>query len=84
MSVPVLRPPSHKVLRILARESERRLTLAEFDAWVKAPWTDMALEDAVGLIAWFMRRYPTPAARLQAARVAYRRATELMPPRPEH
>ncbi len=80
MTVRVFRPPPPELVRELARVSERRLSMTEFEAWVRAPWTEQEREDAVALIAWFMRRYSTPAARLQAARVAYRRARELMPP----
>jgi hypothetical protein len=47
----------------------RRLTAEEFDARVRAPWTDEELSDFRGLIEWFQRRYPTPGERLQATRL---------------
>jgi hypothetical protein len=46
----------------------RRLTAEEFEARVNAPWTDQEREDFRALVAWFSRRYPTPAERLAAAR----------------
>ena len=53
-------------------EEERRLSPAEFEARVAAPMTDVERADLEGLIAWFCRRYPSPAARL-----AYHRRHEL-------
>jgi hypothetical protein len=47
----------------------RRLTPEEFDARVRAPWTEDELSDFRGLIEWFQRRYPTPGERLKATRV---------------
>jgi hypothetical protein len=47
----------------------RRLTAEEFDARVRAPWTDEELSDFRGLIEWFQRRYPTPGEGLQATRL---------------
>lgn len=47
----------------------RALTAEEFDARVQAPWTEHEREDFAALVAWFQRRYPTPAERLAATRV---------------
>ena len=47
---------------------ERTLTPEEFEARVRAPWTEHEREDFDSLVEWFNRRYPTPAARLQATR----------------
>jgi len=47
---------------------ERTLTPEEFDARVRAPWTDHEIEDFDSLVRWFNHRYPTPAARLKATR----------------
>lgn len=49
----------------------RRLSAAEFEARVNAPWTDHEREDFAQLVAWFKRRYPTPAERLKATRVLH-------------
>jgi hypothetical protein len=46
----------------------RRLSPEEFEARVQAPWTDDERQQFDELVAWFNRRYPTPLARLQAAR----------------
>jgi hypothetical protein len=46
----------------------RRLSPAEFDARVNAPWTEQEREDFHALVDWFNRRYPTPGERLAAAR----------------
>ena len=48
---------------------ERRvLSPAEFAARVNAAWSESEREDFDALVTWFNRRYPTPAARLQATR----------------
>lgn len=47
---------------------ERALSPEEFEARVRAPWTDdegTAFDD---LVRWFNRRYPTPTERLAATR----------------
>jgi len=59
-----------------ARElAERELSAEELDAWVSAPWDPADREEALALIAWHRRRYPTPLARLRHAREAYERWT---------
>lgn len=72
-------PSAEQVARV-RRLAERRLAPAEFDAYVDAPWANGEREAATELIVWFVRRYPTPLQRLQAARRAYRRARTRMPP----
>jgi hypothetical protein len=47
---------------------DRTLSPEEFEARVRAPWTDEERADFDGLVRWFNRRYPTPAARLAATR----------------
>jgi hypothetical protein len=44
------------------------LTAAEFEARVRAPWTEREREDFKELLAWFRRRYPTPGERMRAIR----------------
>lgn len=46
----------------------RRLSPEEFEARVRAPWTDQEREDFDNLVRWFNRRYPTPQQRLAATR----------------
>lgn len=62
--------------------AERRLSREELEDWVTAPWTPEDLAEARELIAWHIRRYPTPAARLRHAREAYARWTRSTPPAP--
>lgn len=47
---------------------ERALSPAEFEARVRAPWTEEERADFGELVRWFNRRYPTPAERLAATR----------------
>lgn len=47
---------------------ERRLSPEEFEARVRAPWTDEERDDFDALVRWFNRRYPTPTERLAATR----------------
>jgi hypothetical protein len=79
MTVRVLRRPSPDALQAVREASERRLNAAELEAWVRAPWAEGELDDALALVAWFSRRYPTAIDRLEAARRAARRARELAP-----
>lgn len=67
-------PPSPEQLARVRSMAERQLSAAELDAYVHAPWGEGEREAAHELITWFVRRYPTPLQRLQAARRAYRRA----------
>lgn len=52
---------------------ERRLTAAEWQAYVGQPVTAEERQGIEGLLDWFARRYPTPQERLRYARGAYRR-----------
>ena len=73
MSEPApLSPPSDAALERIRQIAERRLTPEEFDAYVKAPMSEEERREILASVAWFKRRYPTPADRLAAAR----RATE--------
>ncbi len=81
MTTPFAQPSPEQLAR-LRELSERRLSAAELDAYVGAPWTDAEREATTELIAWFMRRYPTAIDRLRVARRAYRRARLRMPPFP--
>ena len=73
-------PPPPEVVAEMRAFAERRLSAEEFDAYVNAPMGDFEREQIDGLIAWFRRRYPTPAERLAYARRAYRRWAAAMPP----
>jgi len=44
----------------------RRLSAEEFEARVRAPWTDREREDFDDLVRWFRKRYPTAGERLRA------------------
>jgi hypothetical protein len=72
-------PPSPDAIAQMRAFAERRLSAAEFDAMVRAPMSAEEREDLAGLIRWFRRRYPTPAARLAYARRAYARWKRAMP-----
>jgi hypothetical protein len=52
---------------------ERRLTPEEVRAYLDAPVSEFEREEAVALIRWFRRRYPTPAERLAYGRRTYKR-----------
>lgn len=63
-------PPAADRARV--RElSERRLSPEEFAAWADGPIGETEREETRSLIAWFVRRYPTPAERLAWARRAW-------------
>ena len=64
------RIPSPSAVQAAARFSSRRLTPEEFQAYVDAPVSEDEREEALRLIRWFVRRYPTPAERLAYARRA--------------
>ncbi len=61
-------------IRLLA---ERRLAPEEFRAWVEAPMNEAERAEILSLHAWFVRRYPTPAARLAAIRRSLANAARL-------
>jgi hypothetical protein len=72
-------PPPERVAELRAF-AERRLSPEAFEAYVHAPVSDFEREQREELIAWFRRRYPTPADRLAYARRAYARWAAAMPP----
>jgi hypothetical protein len=75
--------PDPDAVQAVRDEAERRLSPEEFQALIDAPMSDEEREETLSLIDWFMRRYPTPAARLAYARkreLALRRQG-LAPPR---
>jgi hypothetical protein len=72
-------PPPDDILEEVRRVAERRLSPEEFEAYVNAPMSDEERRSISELIDWFMRRYPTPAARLAQARASYRAAELFMP-----
>lgn len=61
------RPPPH-VLERIQRESERALSPEEFGLRIREPLSSEETRERQDLIRWFLRRYPTPAARLAHAR----------------
>jgi len=64
-------PPDPALVDELRADSERRLSAAEFNAYVDAPMSDFEREEIDANIAWFTRRYPTPEARLAWLRRTY-------------
>lgn len=56
---------------------ERELTPEEFDRRVQRALSETnEIEERAALVAWFMRRYPTPRERLAYARRKYRQLVE--------
>jgi hypothetical protein len=49
------------------------LSADEVEAALRTPIGDREREETLELVAWFRRRYPTPADRLAYVRRAYRR-----------
>jgi hypothetical protein len=68
---PLMKLPPVEALRRVQDLAERRLSAEEFDAYVHAPMSDSERQEILDSVAWFTKRYPTPAARLSAARRAY-------------
>jgi hypothetical protein len=60
--------PSAKAVQAVQRAAARRLTSEELRASLERPMDKQEREDALALIRWFRRRYPTAAARLAYAR----------------
>ncbi|MGD9905154.1 MAG: hypothetical protein AB7U83_16940 [Vicinamibacterales bacterium] len=52
---------------------ERTVSAEEAAAYLEAPVTDAERENALALVRWFRRRYPTGAERLAYVRRAHRR-----------
>jgi hypothetical protein len=80
--VPAFRPPSGEAIARVRAEAEKQLSPEEFNSLVGTPLTAEEHAQAAELIAWFRRRYPTPAARLAYARLAYARWRRSMPAPP--
>jgi hypothetical protein len=53
--------------------TERRLSRDEVNAALRVPISADERDGILLLLAWFRRRYPTPAERLAYVRRAYRR-----------
>jgi hypothetical protein len=53
--------------------SARRLSSTEFEQALSVPIGAEERAEILSLVAWFRRRYPTPADRLAYVRRAYRR-----------
>ncbi len=59
---------SAELIAELEASEQRVLSAAEFEARVRAPWSEVELEDFTSLIRWFARRYPSAGERLRAQR----------------
>jgi len=57
----------------LASFSNRELDPDEVRAYLEAPISDAERNEVLALVAWFRRRYPTPAEGLAYVRRAYAR-----------
>jgi len=67
------RPPARSAIQRAVRFSGRTLRPDEFQAYVDAPVSEAERQEALRLIRWFTRRYPTPAERLAYVRRAHSR-----------
>jgi hypothetical protein len=56
------------------------LSPEDFEARVRAPWTEREREDFDALVGWFQRRYPTAGERLRAIRHRMVQLRRRMPP----
>jgi len=65
--------PSPEALARIRALSERQLSPDELEAALRTPVDETEREEILSLVAWFRRRYPTPADRLAYVRRAYRR-----------
>ena len=72
MSAPGRRP-SPEILERIRAETARQLPADEQRTVLAIPIGDDERAEALALIAWFRRRYPTPRDRLAYVRRAYRR-----------
>jgi hypothetical protein len=59
--------------------ADRALSVEEFRAWADGPIGEEERRGIEELIAWYTKRYPTPAARLAHARIAHRRWARSFP-----
>lgn len=76
---PEVIPPSPEAVAHLRELSVRRLSVEEFDAFLRAPVSPHEEAANLELLSWFRRRYPTPAERLAYVRRAYPRWERWMP-----
>ena len=67
-------PVAADIIAKITSYYERRLGPEEVRAYLDAPVSDFEREEALGLIRWFRRRYPTPAERLAYVRRASKRS----------
>jgi hypothetical protein len=74
VKAPPLSPETLARVRALV---ERRLSPEELAAGLAVPIGDEERRQTLELVAWFRRRYPTPAERSAYVRRAYRRWTKL-------
>jgi hypothetical protein len=75
-------PPSPESVAAIQKLAERQLSPEEFLARIAAPMSPEEEAGNLELIAWFQRRYPTPAERLAYARRAYAPCQRWMPKSP--
>jgi hypothetical protein len=72
-------PPGAEALARIRAVADRVLGAEEFLRLLAIPISEAEEEEALSLIRWFRRRYPTPAERLAYCRRAYRRWTRALP-----
>lgn len=68
-----IEPPGEGTLARLRKLAERELSPEEVDAALAVPLSPEERAGVLELLAWFERRYPTPAERLAYVRRAHRR-----------
>lgn len=74
--------PADAALRERLRAlDETPMPVEEFLRLSREPLDAAERDEVLALVAWFTRRYPTPRARLDYARRAWRRWTRLGPQR---
>lgn len=74
-----IRPASEDERARLRTLDAEPLSTEEFLRRVSEPMSDAEREDALALVAWFTRRYPTGAERLAYVRRAWRRWNAALP-----
>lgn len=80
MSVPrTFVPPPPEVVKAVRAEAERVLSPDEVRAYLETPVSPEEQAEQDALIAWFIRRYPTPAARLAYGRKWTLRLRKVLP-----
>ena len=72
MSPPLRRPSARTLARVKA-VAERTLSAHELAEALRQPVTESERAEVLSLVAWFRRRYPTPAERLAYVWRAYER-----------